>query len=97
LVFRRLALDGSKVKANASKHKAMSYGWMQKSVAELEEEVKRLLGEAEKMDEVEDQRYGKGQGGDELPEEPEETLGDEESEEAGETGRDAPGRDEEED
>ncbi|MBI4495896.1 MAG: hypothetical protein HY697_03075 [Deltaproteobacteria bacterium] len=39
----RVALDGTKVKANASKHKAMSYGRMQKSVAELEEEVKRLL------------------------------------------------------
>ena len=64
-----VALDGTKVKANASKHKAMSYGRMQKSVAELEEEVKRLLGEAEKTDEAEDQRYGKGQRGDELPEE----------------------------
>ncbi len=64
-----VALDGTKVRANASKHKAMSYGRMQKSVVELEEEVKRLLGEAEKTDEAEDQRYGKGQRGDELPEE----------------------------
>ena len=65
-----VALDGTKVKANASKHKAMSYGRMQKGVAELEEEVRRLLGEAEEAtDEVEDQRYGKGQRGDELPEE----------------------------
>jgi transposase len=64
-----VALDGTKVKANASKHKAMSYGRMQKSVTELEEEVKRLLSEAEKTDEAEDQRYGKGQRGDELPKE----------------------------
>ncbi len=64
-----VALDGTKVKANASKHKAMSYARMQKSVAELEAEVKRLLGEAEAVDEAEDKRYGKGVRGDELPEE----------------------------
>jgi len=64
-----VALDGTKVKANASKHKAMSYARMQKSVGELEAEVQRLLGEAEATDEAEDQRYGKGRRGDELPEE----------------------------
>jgi transposase len=64
-----VALDGSKVKANASKHKAMSYARMQKSVAELEAEVQRLLEQAESTDAAEDQRYGKGRRGDELPEE----------------------------
>jgi transposase len=64
-----VALDGTKVKANASKHKAMSYARMQKSVAELEAEVKGLLQEAEAVDQAEDQRYGQGRRGDELPEE----------------------------
>jgi transposase len=64
-----VALDGTKVRANASKHKAMSYGRMEKSVAELEAEVKRLLSEAEAMDASEDSRYGKGRRGDEVPEE----------------------------
>lgn len=64
-----VALDGTKVRANASKHKAMSYGRMEKSVSELEAEVKRLLSEAEAMDTSEDSRYGKGRRGDEVPEE----------------------------
>lgn len=64
-----VALDGTKVKANASKHKAMSYARMQKSVAELEGEVKRLFSAAEETDEAEDKRYGQGRRGDELPEE----------------------------
>jgi len=64
-----VALDGTKVKANASKHKAMSYGRMVKSVSELEAEVKRLLEEAEAVDADEDSCYGKGRRGDEVPEE----------------------------
>jgi transposase len=64
-----VSLDGTKVRANASKHKAMSYARMEKSVMELEAEVKRLLAEAEATDEAEDQRYGKDRHGDELPEE----------------------------
>jgi transposase len=64
-----VSLDGTKVRANASKHKAMSYARMEKSVVELEAEVKRLLAEAEATDEAEDQRYGKDRHGDELPEE----------------------------
>jgi transposase len=64
-----VSLDGTKVHANASKHKAMSYGRMQKSEQELEAEVRRLLKEAEGKDKDEDQRYGKGRRGDELPEE----------------------------
>ncbi len=64
-----VSLDGTKVRANASKHKAMSYGRMEKSVMELEAEVKRLLAEAEATDEAEDRCHGKDRHGDELPEE----------------------------
>jgi transposase len=64
-----VSLDGTKVRANASKHKAMSYARMEKSVVELEAEVKRLLSEAEAIDTSEDDQYGKGRHGDELPEE----------------------------
>ncbi len=64
-----VALDGTKVKANASKHKAMSYEHMQKKTDELEAEIARLLAEAEATDTAEDTRYGKGKRGDELPDE----------------------------
>jgi len=64
-----VALDGTKVKANASKHKAMSYERMGKAEKELEEEVKALLAEAARIDAEEDGKYGKGRRGDELPEE----------------------------
>ena len=64
-----VALDGTKVRANASKHKAMSYGRMEKKARELEEEVALLLSEAEAVDAQEDAVYGKGKRGDELPEE----------------------------
>ena len=63
----RVAIDGSKVKANASKHKAMSYGRMQEEEKRLREEVRRMLAEAEQVDKAEDQRYGSGSRGDELP------------------------------
>ncbi len=65
----RVALDGSKLKANASKHKAMSYGHMRKKEMELKEEVRKLLEQAEREDEAEDARYGRDRRGDELPEE----------------------------
>jgi transposase len=64
-----VALDGTKVKANASKHKAMSYDHMQQKADELQAEIARLLAEAEAADKAEDVRYGKGKRGDELPEE----------------------------
>ena len=64
-----VSLDGTKVKANASKHKAMSYGRMEKKAEELEAEVERLLNEAEKADAAEDAAYGVGKRGDELPDE----------------------------
>ena len=62
-----VALDGSKVKANASKHKAMSYGRMQEDEKRLKEEVKKLLQQAERVDAEEDARYGRDRTGDELP------------------------------
>jgi len=64
-----VALDGTKVRANASKHKAMSYGRMEEKERELAAEVARLLAEAEAADTAEDVRYGRGKRGDELPEE----------------------------
>src|SRR6266478_2803477 len=64
----RVSLDGTKVKANASKHKAMSYGRMQEKQQQLKEEVKQLLEQAEAADQQEDDQYGSKRG-DELPEE----------------------------
>jgi transposase len=64
----RVSLDGTKVKANASKHKAMSYGRMKEKQKQIREEVKRILAEAEAADEEEDRLYGNKRG-DELPEE----------------------------
>jgi transposase len=65
----RIALDGSKVKANASRHKAMSYDYMLKEEKRLKKEVKALLAEAEEADQGEDQTYGQHRRGEELPEE----------------------------
>ena len=71
-----LALDGTKLRANASRHKAMSYERMTKAEAQLEAEiaalranVAALLAEAEAVDAEEDERYGPDRRGDELPEE----------------------------
>lgn len=67
--LRHVAIDGTKVKANASKHKAMSYRRLLKEERRLRAEVERLLGEAEAADASEDARYGAGTRGGELPEE----------------------------
>jgi transposase len=64
----RVSLDGTKVKANASKHKAMSYGRMQDRQQQLQDEVKELLEQAEAADADEDRQHGSKRG-DELPEE----------------------------
>jgi transposase/signal recognition particle subunit SEC65 len=64
-----VALDGTKIKANASKHKAMSYKRMKEEEARLETEVAALMKKAEAVDEEEDCRYGKDKRGDELPKE----------------------------
>ena len=63
----RVALDGSKVKANASKHKAMSYGRMCEKQTQLRDEVTQLLAQAEAADAAEDAEYGADRRGDELP------------------------------
>src|SRR5258705_10981090 len=69
LKLGRVALDGSKVKANASKHKAMSYGRMEETEKRLQKEVQEVLKQAEAADEEEDKRYGRERQGEELPEE----------------------------
>src|SRR6195256_5178228 len=62
-----VALDGTKIKANASKHKAMSYERMEKRAAELEAEVARWLKVAEASDAAEDKLYGADKTGEEMP------------------------------
>src|SRR5438132_7068258 len=62
-----VALDGTKIKANASKHKAMSYERMKKREAELKAEVARMLAAAAAADCEEDETFGKDKRGDELP------------------------------
>ena len=65
----RVALDGTKVKANASKHKAMSHDRMLEKEKQLKAEVQQLLEQAEAADAEEDARHSKDRRGDELPEE----------------------------
>ena len=62
-----VALDGTKIKANASKHKAMSYDRMEKRAGELEAEVQRWLSAAEAADAEEDKAFGANKSGEELP------------------------------
>ena len=67
LTVGRIALDGTKIHANASKHKAMSYARMPERHAALQAEVQRLVEEAEALDRAEDAQYGRGRRGDEWP------------------------------
>jgi transposase len=62
-----VSIDGTKIKANAGKHKAMSYGRMNETEARLKQEIDALLAAAEKTDAEEDAQYGKGRHGEELP------------------------------
>ena len=62
-----VSIDGTKIKANASKHKAMSYKHMNETEARLKQEIEALLAAAEKTDAEEDAQYGKDRHGDELP------------------------------
>ena len=62
-----VAIDGTKMKANASKHKAMSYDRMNKEEARIAAEVESLLARAEAVDAAEDQLYGVGQAPHDLP------------------------------
>ena len=64
-----LSLDGTKVRANASKRKAMSYDRMVSEEARLRQEIEELTATAERADEEEDRRFGKEFLGDELPKE----------------------------
>jgi hypothetical protein len=63
----RVALDGTKLDASASKHTAMSYGRLVTRIPEVEAEVARLLAEAEAVDTAEDAEFGADRRGDELP------------------------------
>ena len=65
----RLGIDGTKVRANASRRKAMSYGRMRERERQLREEIEELLKKARREDREEDERYGEDRRGDELPEE----------------------------
>ncbi|MBC8115183.1 MAG: transposase, partial [Candidatus Saccharimonas sp.] len=67
--FGRLALDGTKIKANASRHKAMSYDRMQTEEIRLQQEIRELLAQAEAEDQAEDAQHGANRRGDELPDE----------------------------
>ena len=67
--LRHVAIDGTKVKANASKHKAMSYRRMLQEERRLQAEVQRLLEQADAADALDDSRFGAQARGDELPEE----------------------------
>ena len=62
-----VSLDGTKIKANASKHKAMSYGRMKDQERKLREQVAGWLAKAEAADREEDQEFGPDRRGDELP------------------------------
>jgi transposase len=64
-----IALDGTKIKANASRHKAMSYDRMPVEEARLKQEIATILAEAESADATEDAAHGPGRRGDELPQE----------------------------
>ena len=63
----KVALDGTKVRANASKHKAMSYARMTEKQKVLAQEISELMEEAKTVDADEDAKFGPGKRGDELP------------------------------
>jgi transposase len=65
----RVALDGTKLRASASRHKAMSYDRMGPKIEQLEAEVAAMLAEAEAVDVAEDEQFGEDKRGDELPKE----------------------------
>jgi len=65
----RLGIDGTKVRANASKHKAMSYSRMREREQQLKAEIAQLARQAEQQDQAEDREHGAERRGDELPQE----------------------------
>ena len=66
--LKHVAVDGTKLKANASKHSAMSYARMQREEKRLREEIEQYLRECDDVDREEDERFGEDRRGDELPE-----------------------------
>jgi len=62
-----VSIDGTKLQGNASKHKAMSYGRMGEAEKKLKDEIDALLKRAEDEDAAEDEKFGKGRSGDDLP------------------------------
>jgi transposase len=64
-----VAIDGTKIKANASKYQSMTYAGLTEAEQQWAATVARLLAEAERVDEAEDELYGPGKRGDELPKE----------------------------
>src|SRR3982751_6697804 len=64
-----IALDGTKIKASASRHKAMSYDRMPQEEARLKQEIAAILAEAGSADATEDAAHGRDRRGDELPQE----------------------------
>lgn len=64
-----LAIDGTKIRASASKHKAMSYGRMKDDEKRLREEIHALVAKAQSVDDAEDAELGADNSGDEIPEE----------------------------
>jgi len=65
----RVALDGTKLRASASRHKAMSYDRLGPRIDEIERQVAAMLAEAEAVDRAEDAEFGEDRRGDELPKE----------------------------
>ncbi len=63
----RVAIDGTKIRANTSRHKAMSHGRMDQAEAQLEAEIAEILAQVEAVNESEDDRHGDGDGGGGLP------------------------------
>ncbi len=65
--FGTLAIDGSKIKANASKHRAMSYERMKSEERKLRREIRRIVAATKEQDRLDDQEFGPDFRGDELP------------------------------
>lgn len=67
--LKHVSLDGTKINANASKHKAMSYDRMKTEEQKLEKEIKKLFEKANHLDQKEDKQFGRDRRGDEIPDE----------------------------
>ena len=63
----RVAIDGTKLRANTSRHKAMSHQRMQEAEAQLDDEIAQILAQMDELNESEDDEHGDGDGGGGLP------------------------------